>query len=620
MCGFIGVFGKIYEDDLTKIKLATLKLKHRGPDDEGFYIDKNFISGFRRLSIIDLSKNGAQPMEDENRVMVFNGEIYNFMDIKEKYLKDEKFKSQTDTEVILKMYKKYGVEALKYLRGMFAFAIYSVDENKLFLARDRIGKKPLYYTYTQDRFIFSSEIKSILEFTQKKEVDEVALYDYLTFLTSPPPRTLFKDIYKLEPSHFISVSYENGIKILRQEYYNLLKNSNEPVYEIEVIKNEIFRLFDESVRLRMIADVPVGVFLSGGIDSSINTAFFAKYAAQTKTFSIGYDIEKYNEFNYAKIVAKKFNTLHHEIKITENDFLKFIPDMIYYQDEPIADPVCVPLYYVAKLARENGVVVCQVGEGSDELFAGYPDWITYLKLNSINEALFFLPKTLKKALFYLLKNFFSILKRRGLRVEILRRIANEESVFWSGATGFTELQKKLLLKKNFPPSYWFVKEKLERFMDEAKEKSFINFMGYMDLSLRIPELLLMRVDKMTMANSLEARTPFLDHKFVEFAISIPEKIKIGGGITKKILKETFGNILPEEIVIRPKQGFGIPVYEWFYSQYGETAKKILNDFIDETDYFNKKFIMELYKNPSAGMQIWFLLNFVLWHRSFIENR
>ncbi|MCS7184478.1 MAG: asparagine synthase (glutamine-hydrolyzing) [bacterium] len=624
MCGFIGIFGDIDNINIQKIKNATQKLKHRGPDDEGYYKSKNFLVGFRRLAIIDLSKKGAQPMKEDSLVIVFNGEIYNFNELKVNYLKNEDFISNTDTEVLLKMYKNFGKDALNYLRGMFAFCIFSELENSIFLARDRIGKKPLYYTYNDKNFIFSSEIKTILEFIDKIEVDLEALYDYLSFLVTPAPKTLFKNIFKLEPSHYLIVKYEKKINVKKFQYYNLLSNSHEPTFDEKYIANKLYSLFDESVKLRMVSDVPVGVFLSGGIDSSINTALFSKYAPITKTFSIGYKIEKYNEFNYARIVATKFNTKHFEIIIDENDFINFIPQMVYFQDEPIADPVCVPLYYVSKLARENGVIVCQVGEGSDELFCGYPDWLKYLKLNQINEALYFMPKTLKKAFFFLIKNLFGIIKRRGVRIDVIRRIANEETVFWGGATGFTEIQKKLLLNKKLSnikeSSYWFIKEKLEKFMDEAKEKSFLNFMAYLDLSLRIPELLLMRVDKMTMANSLEARTPFLDHKFVEFSISIPEKIKIGNGITKRILKEAFKKILPIEVLNRPKQGFGIPVYEWFYSNYGVKAKKILDDFLSETDYFNKKFINELYFNPSAGMQVWFLINFALWHRVFIENK
>ena len=628
MCGIAGILSfkdKVSERD---IKGMLKSLVHRGPDDEGIWIsrDRKIALGHRRLAIIDLSPKAKQPMssEDNSVWIVFNGEIYNFMDIRRE-LEDKGHRWKTDhsdTEVIIHAYEEWGLDCIHKLRGMFAFAIWDNNKKELSLVRDRLGIKPLYYTFQNGKFIFASEIKAILSLNFiERHLNSRAFYDYLSFLASPAPDTLFEGIKKLPPATWMKVRADGNVRI--QKYWDVWDHTNPMLNKSEEEISEI--LLDklrESVKLRKISDVPVGVFLSGGIDSSTNAVLFSEdEKTQVKTFSIGYDsdYDTYkNEFKYARLIAKKIKSNHYEKKLTVDDLLNFLDKLIYYQDEPIGDPVCIPVYYVSKLARDNGVIVCQVGEGADELFIGYPYWLSVIKLHELDKLP--IPRITKKSLQFILESLGKSNKRY---FELLKRANEGVPIFWSGAEAFTEIEKRKLLSPDFLDkfqdytSFYSIESIYKRFLNNAWDKSFINWMTYIDLNLRLPEVLLMRVDKMSMAVSLEARVPFLDHKFVEFSMSIPSYIKVKNGETKYILKKTVGKLLPKEIVFRKKQGFGLPVYEWMFGKLGSFTKLKINEFNKKYNIFNSSFLNYLYKKKSA--QLWYILNFVLWYEKWIEK-
>lgn len=630
MCGIVGVLSFNNTNfRITGEYLSCLRdtMIHRGPDSKGNWIssDGKVGLGHRRLSILDLTYLADQPMsnEDETIWVVFNGEIYNFLEIRKELEKtrNHRFKTDhSDTEVIIHAFEEWGIEFVHKLRGMFAIALYDSRKQALWLIRDRIGKKPLYYSITAQKIIFASEIKAILKSPQqKKEVDLEAFYHFLSFLTTPSPMTLFKDIKKLPPATWMRIDSSGQVK--EQKYWDVWDNVTPLTKESEErIAEELLFKLKEAVKIRKISDVPVGVFLSGGIDSSVNAALFSEEnQGKVKTFSIGYEGEykSYkNELDYARLVAKSIHSDHHELLLNVNDLLNFIPTMIYLQDEPIADPVCFPLYYVSKLARENGVVVCQVGEGSDELFCGYNSWKTKILLARLNETaclVFF-----KKSLI----TFLSLInKDEDFYFEWLRRGYEQQPIFWGGAEAFPETLKKRIISKNLSQqfknfsSFEIIQPIYKRFKENAWEKSHLNWMTYLDLNIRLPELLLMRVDKMTMGVSLEARAPFLDHKFVEFVLGIPSNIKFKNNEQKYILKKAVTGLIPDDIIHRQKQGFGVPIYEWFF----EKLKKIM---LDELDFFAKhenylnmeKIRLIMDKDPQ---KIWFLYNFVLWWKKFI---
>lgn len=631
MCGINGVLAfnskiKIEEQIIVEMRDTMV---HRGPDGGGVWIsnDNSIGLGHRRLSIIDVSDIANQPMsnEDDSIKIVFNGEIYNHADIRKELEAKNKYKWKTDhsdTEVIIHAYEEWGIECVHKFRGMFAVALWDSKTNELWLIRDRLGIKPLYYSIEENRITFASEIKALLKFpNQKREVNEEAFYHYLSFLTTPAPNTLFKGINKLQPGTWLKIT-PNG-SIIGNKYWDVWDYTKPMVNQTdEDIAKLILSELKESVRLRKESDVPVGVFLSGGIDSSINAALFAQGEKKpVETFTIGYkgDYDTYkNETDYAQLMADQVGANHHELLLTIDDLIDFLPEMIHLQDEPIADPVCVPVYYVSKLARENNVIVCQVGEGADELFWGYEGWKVLLNFQNLMDRL---PKFIKKLGFYILRLQG---KKETFRYEYLRRVSNLEPVFWGGAEAFTEQNKKTILSKRLKNKFkntssWDVlKPFREKFEEKAWEKSNLNWMTYLDLNMRLPELLLMRVDKMAMGVSLEGRVPFLDYKFVELALSIPSKTKTRKGISKYILKKAVRGVIPDKIIDRKKQGFGVPIYEWLFDKLGANVKRDLEVFCEKTDYFDKDELFA-FLIKASGQQTWLIYNFVLWWNEYIEE-
>lgn len=631
MCGIVGALSfadsafRISEPYIARMRDA---MAHRGPDGAGAWVSADGAVGLghRRLSIVDLSTVADQPMgnEDGSIWLVFNGEIYNHADIRaelEQIGGHTWRTSHSDTEMVLHAYEQWGIDCLHRFRGMFAFALWDGRSRELWLVRDRIGIKPLYYSIHDGRITFGSEIKALLQDPdQKRAVNEEAFYHYLSFLTTPAPQTLFDGIKKLPGGSWLRIKEDGS---LQEHRYWDVWDFTTPLTDVpdSQLTEQILGELRTAVQLCKAGDVPVGVFLSGGIDSSTNAALFSEGESQpVKTFSIGYSGEygSYkNELHFARQMADQVGADHHEMLLSIDDLIDFLPRMVQLQDEPIADPVCVPVYYVSKLARDNGVVVCQVGEGADELYWGYATWKRALKLQELDDKP--VPRFLKKLGLLGLK---ALGRDERMEYEWLRRGAHGQPVFWGGAEAFGETLKKRLLSPRLREKFanytsWEALRPIrERFEAKAWDKSHLNWMTYLDLNLRLPELLLMRVDKMAMGVSLEGRVPFLDHKFVELAMSIPAARKTTDGVNKYLLKQAVRGLIPDQLIDRPKQGFGVPIYEWFFDRLGDKIRQELLAFCDQTDFFDKATVERL-MDEGAGPQVWFLYNFALWHKEYI---
>lgn len=631
MCGIAGVVARPtarYRPERNIVERMRDTMRHRGPDGAGIWFDVTGRAALahRRLSIIDLSGLAAQPMStrDGRYTLTYNGEIYNHSEIRRELLSagvQEWRTDHSDTEVLLRAFERWGIDAVHRLRGMFAFGMWDAAEEELWLVRDRIGIKPLYYWDGPDRLSFASEIKALLtDPALRRQVDEESLYHYLSFLTVPAPRTLFSGIRKLEPGCWIRMRRDGSVQ--HRRYWDVW-DEVEPLTGVDdaEIAERLLAELRTAVELRKVADVPMGVFLSGGIDSSTNTALFSEgESAPVQTFSIGYEgqFESYtNELHYAQRMAAIVGADHHERLLTLDDVLDFLPTMVRLQDEPLADPVCVPVYYVAELARRSGVTVCQVGEGADELFCGYAGWQNFLRMQELSDRSG--PGFLKRPALPPLR---ALGKGGSFRYEYLRRSAHDLPVFWSGAEAFTERQKMELLSRRVTKelrglSSWDVLAPIrQRFEERAWDQSALAWMSFADLNLRLPELLLMRVDKMTMGVSLEARVPFLDHKFVGLAMSVPTGAKTRNGELKHILKRAVRGVIPDDLIDRPKQGFGVPVYEYFFDRLGDVAKREIAAFSRETDLLSTEGVRALFA-AANGPQVWYVLNLALWWREYI---
>jgi asparagine synthase (glutamine-hydrolysing) len=631
MCGIAGALSFSQSDfRLTEEYLLRMRdsMVHRGPDGSGVWLakDKKIGLAHRRLAIIDLSEAANQPMSNSDNTIwiVFNGEIYNHSDIRAELNELGKYKCKTqysDTEVIIHAYEEWGIDCVSKFQGMFSIALWDSTKKELFLIRDRVGVKPLYYSIHNQRVVFASEIKALLEDSQqKREVNEESFFHYLSFLTVPAPNTLFSGIFKLPAGSWIKFNEIGGF--VEHRYWDALDH----VYDssglsedqvAEMVLGELKR----SIKLRMVSDVPVGVFLSGGIDSSANAVLNSECSlGPIDTFSIGYEgsYKSYqNELLYAKKVAVQINARYHEKLLSAQDLIEFLPIMATLQDEPLADPVCVPVYYVSKLARDSGVIVCQVGEGADELFCGYPHWKFMLSLQKSLDLLRpLLPINI------LLKFFKAFGKGDRWYCEYLDRFRRQLPIFW-GAEVFNDVQKKNLLSSRMLRKYgdlnsWSAIESIwVKFIKKTPRVDSLQWMTYLDLNFRLPELLLMRVDKMSMGASIEVREPFLDHKLIELALGIPQDIKIKNGVLKSILKKSLRGLLPDEILDRKKQGFAAPIDEWMGDELGDLAWLKLKDFCIQSDLLNWEAVEKLLKSNKRA-NAWPLLNVAQWWEIYIK--
>jgi asparagine synthase (glutamine-hydrolysing) len=637
MCGIAGVI------DFTSNKRAVDQdilrsmsdvIIHRGPDSGGEWISDDHTCGFgfRRLSIVDLSKKGDQPMrsEDGRYTIVFNGEIYNHEQIRQDLIsKGYSYKSHTDTETILNGFIEYGEEILTKMVGMWALAIWDDYEKKLFAARDRIGIKPFYYHYKNGKFIFASEIKSILQHPYySPEPDFSEFPNYLNYGSSTRNNTMFQSISKLPAAHFIRISKDLKHE---QKYWHLL-DRKPPSKDIRPrdIETNVLSLLRQSVKSRMMSDVPFGVFLSGGLDSSLNVALMAELMDRpVNTFTVGFkELSQFNELQYANKVSNLFSTNHNEILIDHDDALPALNDIIWHQDEPNADPVCIPLYFLSKLTKSIGTTVVQVGEGSDEQFVGYK-WMmrdfnfynTYWKLYNK------LPGFASRAIY---NTFSPLLASAGqyLAAEYLRKASYNEEFYWGGVPIIPKtLQSILLLDSNIdlskPANY--AHELHNEAINECHQAEYIQRMFFVELKQRLAELLLMRVDKMTMAHSLEARVPFLDHRLVEYTAGLTASRKIyAEQLTKVILKKASEEVLPLDIIYRKKMGFAAPISNWLKGPLHRYASEKLNDSpLAKSGYFNSKLINSMLDQHKRGKkdhgnQIYSLLVLHLWYEKFFR--
>ncbi|HBS48314.1 TPA: asparagine synthase (glutamine-hydrolyzing) [Candidatus Dependentiae bacterium] len=639
MCGIAGYLNltrqnfKVEESVLNDMQTA---IAHRGPDGIGLWKDDNFGIGFvhRRLSIIDLSDAGNQPMMDAEKTIVicFNGEIYNYQQIrKELQNLGYKFISNSDTEVLIYAYKNWGIDFIKKLEGIFAIALFDLHKNEFYLIRDNIGVKPVYFSNQNGVFAFASEIKALWQISYfSKEINDLGLYHYLTFLVSPAPMTLYKNVYKLPAGFYIKIDCYK--KVEYHKWYSAVIAGSREYKNEKFCQDELHRLLFASIKKQMIADVPVGVFLSGGVDSSLNVALMSQFSNNLKTFNVVFeDGLEFDERSWAKKVADKFGTNHHEKVISEKEAFDAFSNIVYHQDEPLADWVCIPLYFVSKLARENGITVVQIGEGADELFSGYGSYANFVDFYKKwwQPTQKHLPKIVRQFLYRTASPFL-----RSQYSDYLRNLAYDRSLFWGGAVAFRESAKKNLFLKsrekkldpicskiyqNFDlgfDSYNVVDYHLSEFKKLDPSGDFLKSMIYLEFQNRLPELLLMRADKMTMAHSLEGRVPFLDKNLVEFGFAISSDLKYKNGITKYILKKVAEKHLPHDLIYRKKIGFAAPVKYWlskgkYFKPYFESVLQDKNNFWRQ--YINFAEVQKLFAQHIAGKkdlspQLWLLLN------------
>ena len=630
MCGICGIYN-FNGQAVNKVSLEKMNhtLVHRGPDGEGYYFEKNIGLGHRRLSIIDL-EGGKQPMgnEDGSIQVVFNGEIYNFLELKKELeAKGYRFRTRSDTETIIYGYEEWGEDFVQKLRGMFAIALWDSRNQKILLIRDRIGKKPLYYYLGKDRILFASELKAlILDKSIPKEIDPIALDSYLSFGYVPSPLSILKSIRKLPPAH-IAVCRQ-GDFCVRQYWHLDMESEASPRSEEEVLE-ELRTLFNEAVRLRLISDVPLGAFLSGGVDSSAVVASMAGLVGKdpVKTATIGFSDKRFDEIEYARVVAEQYQTDHTEF-VVNPDALEVLEEIVWHLDEPFADASAIPTYYVSKMARQK-VTVALSGDGGDETFAGY---VNRYYMNRFEDSI------RRKLPGFLKHNILGPMGEIYPKADFLPRPFRLKRFLSNLSHTFEQAYFRDM-------SFYFLpemKEKLYRpdFKSAIKGFDAFNILGdhfklnqnsdittraqYVDIKSYLPEDILVKVDRMSMAHSLEVRAPILDHKLIEYVGSLPSALKLKGKESKYIFKKMLEDRLPQNILYRKKQGFSIPLAVWLKGE--------MKDFVEETlfsnkaesnSYFNSEYIRGLWQGHSSGRQdyaypLWGLMMFELWQRQYLK--
>lgn len=626
MCGIAGIIDISSTPERSLIERMCRVMKHRGPDGEGYYTDNNAALGHRRLSIIDL-EGGKQPMSNEDGTIwiTFNGEIYNFSEIKDELSrKGHRFKTRSDTETIIHAYEEYGEECVKKFRGMFAFGLWDSKRKILFIARDRLGKKPLYYYNDDKKIIFASELKAVLQDRSiNREFDRAALVDYLTYNYIPFPETIFKDIYKLPPGHYMTVDVESDLSLTIKQYWDIQYNPDYSVSEDEWAERLREKL-KEAVKIRLISDVPLGAFLSGGIDSSAVVSLMSMVqGSRVKTFSIGFKEEDFSELRYAREVADKFGTEHIEM-IVEPDAIEMLPALSWEFDEPFADSSAIPTYYVSKMAREHVTVILS-GDGGDETFAGYRryQWARDMQRHD------WMPACLKKMLF----GFPASVLPEGVKGKgMLEHLSKDPFERFAGLNTFSDKHylKSLLhrdvlagVQQNSNgklPDYTY----LRKFYDGCNSKDYLTRIQYTDTKTYLAEDILTKVDRASMLCSLETRAPLLDHEVVELVASVPASLKIKDGETKYILKKAMTSILPDSILYRKKMGFGVPLVHWFKNDLtGYARETLLSKGAKERGIFNPDYIEGMLNSHQKtgrdlSARIWALLFFEHWCRNWID--
>ena len=617
MCGVVGFNSK----NSNKLKKMLNLIKHRGPDDNGVFETEEFSLGHVRLSILDLSSHGHQPMEYDNLTMVYNGEVYNFKEIREELISlGYKFTSDSDSEVILKAYHKWGINSIDKFIGMFAIAIYNRESKKITLIRDRVGVKPLYYYFDGEDFIFASELKPIIEFFKDKKelkINKDALFEYFKFGYISSNLSIFENCNKVPAGHYLTFNLKT-LTLNIESYWSILPFFELPKFQKteEELIDELEDILIDAFKYRMVSDVPVGVFLSGGVDSSIVAAILQKHYGNIHTFTIGFKEDKYNEANYAKDVAEHIGTTHTEKYLNSSEAKDILNRFVDIYDEPFGDSSGIPTIFVSQIAKEAGVKVVLSADGGDEVFCGYD---RYWVINDIGEKLFKIPKPIRKTL----NSIMNIIGDN--RVSYILR--NEKL-----------LSKYKLIHKILDNSSWeelydsLISLDIEDLLNSKKriyDNSFnigerehqMQGMMLWDYHRYMVDDILTKVDRATMSLSIEGREPLLDHRIAEFMAQVPFDLKYKNGDSKYLLKKVLERYIPKEMIDRPKQGFGIPVFEWFNSE----LKSLFKTYLDKSELkkhnlLNEEYIREEYNRLSSKNvnRLWFVLVFQMWYKKYID--
>lgn len=634
MCGITGIFAFNLVGKFNRIHVtnATMALEKRGPDHQDIYTDEWVGLGHRRLSIIDTRAVAHQPMwDDEKRYcIVFNGEIFNFKELRNRLIaRGVSFRTESDTEVLLKLYIAERERCLDQLNGFFAFAIYDKQEESMFVARDRFGVKPLLYVFDDDKFIFASEMKAMLQYGLEKSIDYNSLYLYLQLNYIPAPDTIFTSIKKLLPGHYIKVTRQ---KIDIRAWYNIPYNhdaaekNKRPYGDVQ---KEFSALLETAVLRRLVSDVPLGAFLSGGIDSSVITALASRHKPDLHTFSIGFRDEKFfDETHYAKLVAKKFKTEHTVFSLTNDDLYRHLHDILNYIDEPFADSSAIAVYILSRETRKHATVALS-GDGADELLSGYNKHAAHYRVMhpGIKEDLVSMASPLWKMLPQSRNGSFSNKVRQFARFADGMQLSPRDR-YWQWATLASNEDALKMLHPELRINKWLSEyvQRRKNILQHIPDNETMNDILYTDMKLVLPNDMLTKVDLMSMANALEVRTPFLDVDVVNFAFSLPSSYKINGKLRKRVIQDAFRKILPSELYNRPKKGFEVPLLKWFRRELKSTIMDDLlsEKFIREQSVFDyteiKKLKEQLFSsNPGdVHARIWGLIVFQSWWKRIIS--
>ena len=589
MCGILGFNFKPKENISSLIKL----LKNRGPNNTDiFSINDNYF-GHTRLSIIDLNNEANQPMIYDNIILVFNGEIYNYKEL----IKDENLlcKTASDSEVLIRLYQKYGYDFLNKLNGAFAFSIYDIKKDLYFCARDRYGKKPFYFYTIDNKFIFSSLIKPIIKaIGYTPTLNKIALSQYLQYFVPIGDNTFYKDIKKLEPSSYLV--YKNHALFIKK-YYKI--NTKKNIYNEKEALIKIEEVLLKSVEQRLISDVEVGSLLSGGIDSSLISSIYSKLTNKPiQTFSVGYQTHtKYSELPYAKLLSKHINSKHHEVILSKQSFTDSFEDVLESMEEPHGDPASIPLDFLCKHIKSSGIKTVLSGEGSDEIFLGYDNYAKFDKFYKFKSSLSNKQKEFMRI------NLISSLINTNKESQYIKRVLNDETIYNSFGEIFTYNQKKKLFKKT--PTFKSIKEK----------NNHIDWMSYIDLKIWLGDALLSKVDKISMNNGIETRNPFLDYNLVDLSFKIDSSLKLGN-TNKYLLKKVSSKYIPSEIINRPKKGFNSPYNEWLHEEFKDSLLNTILKANNMHNLFNEEYLKDIYiqaKNNKLKQHFYVLYNFSLWY-------
>lgn len=633
MCGITGIkaFNEVGRINLIHLAAATESLAKRGPDNHGLFYDHFVGLGHRRLSIIDVSDNANQPMADPSGryQIIFNGEIFNYMHLRKLLRKKGVvFQTDSDTEVLLQLFIAMGRDALQHLNGFFSFAIFDSSDGSLFIARDRLGIKPLYYYHDDDKLVFASEMKAIMRYGIQKELSYEALLTYLQLNYIPAPITILKGVMKLQPGHFISVK---GTKVTVEQWYSIpFEPADRPTAKsYSQLQGELRELLTSAVKHRLVADVPLGTFLSGGTDSSIVSGIASKLHPGIHSFSIGYkDDPFFDETEYAELVARHFNTNHHVFSLSNDDLLGHLQGMVSYIDEPFADSSALPVYILSQETRKH-VTVALSGDGADELFGGYNKHIAWQKsikgglANSFIQSMLPVWQSLPASRSTGMSNKARQLSKYG---EGLKLTPSERYWRWAGyvaendALGFLHANAKEKLAMSL-----YLAQK-DKWVSPLRTSSSLNSFLLADSMMVLPDDMLTKVDRMSMANALEVRVPFLDHRVVAFAFSLSEEYKIKNGLRKRILQDAFKSFLPQKLYNRPKKGFEVPLLRWMQNELASDLDQVVfnGDRLGDQGVFNRERVLELRSklhssNPGdAHATTWALYVFQKWWANYFK--